>query len=66
VLVLSPEPEYTDVKVTYWRTEVIVVVLYTVMVVLSRVGAFDIVMGVSNGEPLKIVLVVMGMKTSTG
>lgn len=59
VLVLVVCPAHCDVKVTYLRTIVFVTVENAVTTVLSKVGAFLIVIGTSNGSGVKVVFAVI-------
>ena len=59
VLVLTTWPAHSDVNVTYLRTIVFVIVENAVTTVLNKVGAFPIVMGISNGNGVSVVFEVI-------
>lgn len=59
VLVLMTWPAHSDVDVTYLRTTVFVMVENAVTMVLSKVEAFPIVMGMSNGNGVSVVFEVI-------
>jgi hypothetical protein len=59
VLVLTVCPAHCDVKVTYLRTIVFVTVENAMTTVLSKVGAFPIVMATSNGSGVNVVFAVI-------
>jgi hypothetical protein len=54
------------VKVTYWRTLVIMLVEYAMTTVLSNVGASVTVIATLKGSSDRVVLAVREVTTSTG